>query len=124
MSASADTERQAAAWLARRESGQWSDADQVELGQWIATSTANRIALLRLESVWRKAGRLRASAREVLSEPGAEEDDVLVALLFLDTFAGNEPEALAHDGLHHGAGRQRLRRVDLEARARAAARRR
>lgn len=76
MNAAAETERQAAAWLARRESGSWSDADQAELEQWITASTANRIALLRLETVWRKSDRLRASARGVLSEASAEPEEL------------------------------------------------
>lgn len=74
MNSAAETERQAAEWLARREREHWSDADQAELEQWIGASTANRIALLRLEAVWRKSDRLRASARHALSNATADQE--------------------------------------------------
>lgn len=59
MTSASQTEREAAEWLARRESGTWSGADQAALDRWIAAATANRIALLRLETVWRKSDLLR-----------------------------------------------------------------
>ena len=53
-------EEQAAEYLAKRDSGEWTDADQVELEHWMAESTAHRVALLRLEGVWDEARRLKA----------------------------------------------------------------
>ena len=53
-------EDQAAEYLAKRDSGEWTDADQVELEHWMAESTAHRVALLRLEGVWDEARRLKA----------------------------------------------------------------
>ncbi|WP_295991892.1 FecR domain-containing protein [Rugamonas sp.] len=58
MSAAAETEEQAARWLARRDGEDWSDDDQALLHAWIAASLANRVAWLRLESCWRRADRL------------------------------------------------------------------
>jgi len=53
-------EDEAAALLAKRDSGHWTALDQARLDEWINASTARRIAVLRLESVWDEARRLRA----------------------------------------------------------------
>ena len=55
-------EQVAAAWLARRDRGDWSEADDAGLNAWLSVSTANRVAFLRLETVWRETGRLKALA--------------------------------------------------------------
>jgi transmembrane sensor len=55
-----EIEDHAAALLARRDSGDWTDADQTHLEEWMAVSTAHRVAVLRLEAVWENARRLRA----------------------------------------------------------------
>lgn len=57
-------EERAAAWLARRDSGAWTNEDQAGLTTWLDESTAHRVAFLRLESVWESARRAR-----VLSGP-------------------------------------------------------
>jgi len=64
MNSAADIEQQAAKWLARHDADNWSERDQAALNEWIDASTAHRIAWLRLESVWAKADRLRASKVE------------------------------------------------------------
>jgi transmembrane sensor len=53
-------EHAAAAWLARRDAGDWSRAEAAALESWLAESTAHRIALLRLEAAWDESGRLKA----------------------------------------------------------------
>jgi len=53
-----EIETQAAEWLARRDGDHWTPQQQLEMEAWINTSTAHRIAWLRLESVWRRADRL------------------------------------------------------------------
>jgi len=53
-------EESAAVWLARRDSGNWSETDQADLNEWLRASTANRISFLRLEAAWAEAGRLKA----------------------------------------------------------------
>lgn len=50
----------AADWLARRDSGQWTDTDQQQLDAWIAASIAHRVAWLRLSSAWERGDRLGA----------------------------------------------------------------
>ena len=57
---SRDIERAAAAWLARRDGAQWMPDDEQALQAWLATSTAHRVAFLRLEAAWQESGRLQA----------------------------------------------------------------
>src|SRR5690606_7372246 len=60
MASSIRIERAAAAWLARRDAGGWAARDQAELEDWLAASTAHRVAWLRLQAAWRESGRLKA----------------------------------------------------------------
>lgn len=62
MDDSRKTEHIAAAWLARRDAGPWTDQDQQALDAWLAQDTAHRVALLRLQAAWNEAGRLQALA--------------------------------------------------------------
>jgi transmembrane sensor len=47
-------------WFAKRESGEWSAADQEQFDRWIAESPRHRVAYLRIEHVWERAERLKA----------------------------------------------------------------
>ncbi len=60
MESSKQIEDRAAAWLARRDSARWSEADQRELADWLQADTAHRVAFLRLEAGWEKSARLKA----------------------------------------------------------------
>lgn len=51
----------AADWIARRDGGQWSAADEAALEQWLNASTRNRVAWLRLNAAWDKADELAAA---------------------------------------------------------------
>jgi transmembrane sensor len=53
-------EEQAAAWLVRRQSEEWSATDAAELAAWLEASTAHRVAFLRLEVGWEQTERLTA----------------------------------------------------------------
>jgi transmembrane sensor len=55
-----EIEEAASDWLVRRESGQWTQADQARFEQWLDASTLNRVAFLRLELAWEESGRLKA----------------------------------------------------------------
>jgi transmembrane sensor len=55
----------AAQWIARRDSGAWSAADEAGLERWLAASTHNRVAWLRLNAAWERADALRPDARPV-----------------------------------------------------------
>jgi transmembrane sensor len=53
-------EREASDWLARQDSGRWGAADDQAFATWQEQSTAHRIAVIRLKTVWRRAERLQA----------------------------------------------------------------
>jgi transmembrane sensor len=55
-----EVEDQAAAWLIKRDSGRWTDADQQALDDWLDASTAHMVAFIRLESAWQRTGQLKA----------------------------------------------------------------
>jgi transmembrane sensor len=83
MASNRQIELAAATWLARRDAGDWSTAEQDALDAWLAGSTAHRVAFLRLDSAWREAGRLQAlgaglademPARRRWAQPAAAED--------------------------------------------------
>jgi transmembrane sensor len=61
METSRDIERIAAAWIAKRDSGDWRAIDQAAVDEWLRV-TANRVAFIRLETAWRQTQRLRALA--------------------------------------------------------------
>lgn len=60
MESSRQIEDRAAAWLAKRDSGQWSEDDERELQAWLSAATAHTVAFIRLETVWGEARRLKA----------------------------------------------------------------
>jgi transmembrane sensor len=60
MVSSKQIERTAAAWLASRDAGGWSERDRAELEAWLAAATAHRVAFVRLEEAWRQSDRLKA----------------------------------------------------------------
>lgn len=55
MSKHLEIERQAAAWLARKDGGRWSAGEQTELERWLGSATAHRVAYLRLQAAWSRA---------------------------------------------------------------------
>jgi transmembrane sensor len=59
MASSVEIEEEAAAWLVKRQSGQWTAHDQAALDAWLA-SVPNRVAFIRLEGAWRRAERWKA----------------------------------------------------------------
>jgi transmembrane sensor len=60
MDSSREIEQRAAEWLAKRDSGVWSDDDQAQLAGWLEFSIAHRIAFIRLEHGWQESLRLNA----------------------------------------------------------------
>lgn len=60
MESSGRIEEQAAAWLLKRESESWTDADQLQLDEWLERATIHRVTFLRLEAGWEQANRLKA----------------------------------------------------------------
>jgi transmembrane sensor len=67
MTSTAEIETRAAEWLARRDGSDWGPAREAELDAWLAESTANRVAFLRLQAAWARAERLSALRVPVVS---------------------------------------------------------
>lgn len=59
-----ETAERAADWIQRKRFWNWSEDDQAALDAWLAQSSANSIAYLRLEAAWDRAERLAALGRE------------------------------------------------------------
>ena len=53
-------EREAADWLARGDSENWSEADARAFADWQNECTAHRIAVIRIQTTWQRADRLQA----------------------------------------------------------------
>ncbi len=68
VSTASEIEAIASDWLVRRESGDWSEAQQARLDQWLNESTLHRVAFLRLELAWEDAARLKALGAGVRSD--------------------------------------------------------
>jgi transmembrane sensor len=64
-------EERALAFLQRRDSAGWSDADQAELDAWIEASTANRVTWLRMQHGWQRTDRLASLRTPALLRPAA-----------------------------------------------------
>lgn len=60
MDSNNDSEKAAAAWLARRIGEGWTDADESAFNQWLQASTRNRVAFIRVNAAWQQTGRLKA----------------------------------------------------------------
>lgn len=67
MSKRSEAEHAAAAWIARRDTRPWTEADAAALAAWLEESAGNRAAYYRLNGAWQEAGRLKAFMG---SEPG------------------------------------------------------
>ena len=62
-----EIERDAAAWLERRERDDWQERDQAVLDAWLAQSVAHRVAFVRVDAAWGRTewlGDLRPFAPE------------------------------------------------------------
>lgn len=62
MDESKQIEHEAAAWLARRDAGTLTPADEAAFVAWIDADTAHRVAYLRLASAWMQSDRLKVLA--------------------------------------------------------------
>jgi len=56
----------AADWIARRDRGEWTADDQAAFDRWLAASTHNRVAWLRLNAAWEKADELRGGTQDAV----------------------------------------------------------
>lgn len=68
MESGRELERIVSEWIARRDSGNWREADEAELQRWLDESDLRQITWLRLHRIWKETGRLNALGAGV--EPG------------------------------------------------------
>jgi transmembrane sensor len=74
MDSSVRIEEIAADWLAKRDSGAWTQRDETELENWLKSATAHWVAYIRLRAGWEDAGRLKAiSSGDPSAVPSREE---------------------------------------------------
>ncbi len=75
MDSSIQIEERAAQWLAKRDSGEWSDSDEAAFNAWLEQSTLHVVAFVRLEAAWTQAKRLKALSAGVqpCTVPSPEE---------------------------------------------------
>jgi transmembrane sensor len=67
-------EQAAASFIARRDSGPWTENDATALQRWLAESASHRAAYYRLNAAWTEAGRLRVlAAGPASTEPARVE---------------------------------------------------
>lgn len=71
MESHSQIEDEVAERLAQRDSGSWSENDETRFQEWVAASTARRVAYLRLKSTWDAAARLRVLRACAAHEGGA-----------------------------------------------------
>ncbi|HEX2100334.1 MAG TPA: FecR domain-containing protein [Candidatus Synoicihabitans sp.] len=97
-----EVEEQAAAWLIKRDSGRWTEADQQALDQWLEASTAHTVAFIRLESAWQRTGQLKAlgagTPRGVVPSP---DDWQLSAVFRTSEQAPGPPSPVRFGSMRH-----------------------
>ncbi len=101
-------ETTAAAWIARRERDDWSEADRAELDAWIAASTDNRVAWLRTNAAWQHTARLKSLSAS--SAPGNVPTPDQVRLPFF-----NSNESAAASSAESVAGERRRPSIRVRA---------
>lgn len=78
---SLEIEERAADWLALKDSGKWTPADESALNEWLESSTTHWVAYVRLRAAWQEANRLKALGAGM--DPGtlpAREDNRFLPL--------------------------------------------
>jgi transmembrane sensor len=80
----------ASRWLARQLSGEWMDADQVELDAWLDAATVNRVAYIRLATAWKRSARIAALGAGVA--PGVIPARGSWGDTFFSKIAASDPE--------------------------------
>lgn len=87
----------AAEWILRQHSAEWSEADAMELQQWMRASTTNRVAYLRARATWEAAERLKVLGAGL--EPGVvPSPEVLTDSAYFNGRPG-QGDPVTHRGL-------------------------
>lgn len=97
MDSAKQIEHRAAAWLTRRDSGEWTETDEAGLRAWLEEATAHRIAYLRLEMVWSQSQRLKAYAAGLPPGSGERSDWTIPFFDSRQLMAGGDREVLSAD---------------------------
>jgi transmembrane sensor len=79
MSTASDFEAQAATWLVRRESSDFSDQEKQAFDAWLQADARHQAAYVRLEAAWRRADRLN----RLRPLDGAVDEDLLARSPFI-----------------------------------------
>ena len=89
----------AATWIAKRDTGPWTEVDDAELTAWLAESTGHRAAYYRLNAAWQEAGRLQALlhtgpaelAERVIETFSDESDERAATTTYFREVLGGDP---------------------------------
>jgi transmembrane sensor len=84
-------ERQAADWLCRRDSGQWSVSDESALEAWLEKSSVNAVAFVRLEAAWKQADRYKALGAGFPPRRAPAPEQLGASPFFAERTAGPSP---------------------------------
>jgi transmembrane sensor len=82
MANSLQIEEAAAAWLAKRDRGDWTDSDQANFEQWRLACIAHRVAFARLEAVWLRTNHLKGMGAGAVPGIVPSPQDWRLALAF------------------------------------------
>jgi transmembrane sensor len=95
-------EQRAAAWLAQRDSGDWTQAHERELARWLGEATAHTIAFIRLESVWKQALRIKALGAGVPPRVVPSPEQFQLSPFFDDSAGATEVASQVPRNAHAG----------------------
>lgn len=72
-----EIEEAAAGWLARRDAGGLTEAEQDSFARWLQASPAHRVAYLRIEAAWQQTDRLQVlrAGGQASAPPSSRESD-------------------------------------------------
>jgi transmembrane sensor len=86
-------------WLAKRDSGNWSEADQRAFDAWLNVSTLHRVAYLRIERGWEEALRLAALGAGIQSGKPPPPGQWVLSPFFDQKPRAEQPESLGKNAL-------------------------
>jgi len=96
MESSKVVKEQAARWLVKQDSGEWSAADGAALQDWLQESTAHVIAYIRLEEAWKRTGRLKSFGAGVAAGTVPSPRQWQLSSVFIAGEAGPKTAVVRH----------------------------
>lgn len=104
-------------WLARRDSGDWTQADQRRFDHWLNESPLHRVAYLRIEHVWERSERLKALGAGIPPGVIPPPNGWNLSPFFDERENADDPEVAAAPSVPPANGRQRPRYLAFAAAA-------